>query len=144
MWRNAFPVKPGGTAILLHHLQRRFAAPSQTPYRAVFADQHLERDEGSLSLAEQAWLADERAIAAYRAGSAVHPLRPFVEREACNATAARLESVIVAGCRDAQAARQLGLIPAHGLGAALTMARGVGAERIGFLLSPPYFPLLVS
>ena len=32
--------------------------------------------------------------------------------------------MIVAGCRDAQSARQLGFVPAHGLGAALEMARG--------------------
>jgi hypothetical protein len=50
--------------------------------------------------------------------------------------------VLVAGCRDAQAARQLGFVPVHSVGAALAMARGTGAERIGFLLSPPYFPLL--
>jgi hypothetical protein len=30
----------------------------------------------------------------------------------------------------------------HGIGAALLMARGSGAQRIGFLLSPPYFPLV--
>ena len=28
--------------------------------------------------------------------------------------------------------------------AALAMARGAGAGRIGFLLSPPYYPLLVA
>ena len=56
----------------------------------------------------------------------------------------RLGSVLIAGCRDAQAARQLGFVPVHGVGAALGMARCAGAERIGFLLSPPYFPLLVE
>src|SRR5205823_4221780 len=35
-WRNRFPVRPGGTAILLHDFQRRFP-PSQAPYRALFA-----------------------------------------------------------------------------------------------------------
>jgi hypothetical protein len=50
----------------------------------------------------------------------------------------------VAGCRDAPAARQLGFVPVHGIGAALGMARAAGAERIGYLLSPPYFPLLVG
>jgi hypothetical protein len=30
------------------------------------------------------------------------------------------------------------------VGAALDMARGTGARRIGFLLSPPYFPLVVG
>jgi hypothetical protein len=55
--------------------------------------------------------------------------------------------VLIAGCRDAAAARQLGFIPTHGIGAALEMARGRAggdAPRIGFLLSPPYFPLRVG
>jgi hypothetical protein len=52
--------------------------------------------------------------------------------------------VLIAGCRDAPAARQLGFVPVHALGPALTMARGAGARRIGFLLSPPYFPLVVG
>jgi hypothetical protein len=50
----------------------------------------------------------------------------------------------VAGCRDAQSARQLGLVPVHALGAALEMARGRGARRIGYLLAPPYAPLVVG
>ena len=58
------------------------------------------------------------------------------------ATATGSAPSLIAGCRDAQSARQLGFVPAHGLGAALEMARGRGAERIGYLLSPPYFPLL--
>jgi hypothetical protein len=52
--------------------------------------------------------------------------------------------VLIAGCRDATAARQLGFVPTHSLGAALDIARGSGAQRIGYLLSPPYFPLVVS
>jgi len=52
--------------------------------------------------------------------------------------------VLIAGCRDAAAARQLGFVPVHNVSAALTMARGRGAERIGFLLSPPYYPLVVG
>jgi hypothetical protein len=32
----------------------------------------------------------------------------------------------------------------HGLGAALDMARGRGAKRIGYLLAPPFFPLVVN
>jgi hypothetical protein len=51
--------------------------------------------------------------------------------------------VLVAGCRDSVAARQLGLVPTHGLNAALEMARGRagGTPRIGVLLAPPYFPI---
>jgi hypothetical protein len=52
----------------------------------------------------------------------------------------------VAGCRDATAARQLGFVPTHGIGPALAMAHGraAGPPRIGYLLSPPYFPLRVG
>jgi hypothetical protein len=54
--------------------------------------------------------------------------------------------VIVAGCRDAVAARQLGFVPSQGIGTALELAHGRagGTPRIGFLLSPPYFPLRVT
>jgi len=47
---------------------------------------------------------------------------------------------------EAVAARQLGFVPTHGISAALEMARGLagGAHRIGFLLSPPYFPVRVG
>ena len=50
--------------------------------------------------------------------------------------------MLIAGCRDSLAARQLGFVPVHGLGAALEMAHGSGATRIGYLPAPPYFPLL--
>ena len=73
--------------------------------------------------------ADERRIADYRAGHAVHPLQPFLEWSACDATANRVGAVLIAGCRDAPAARQLGFVPVHGLGAALAMARGRGADE---------------
>jgi len=143
-WRNAFPVRPGGSAILLHDLNRRFPPPTQTPYRALFADPRSARNPVALREVERAAAADAHAIAAYRAGQAVHPLEPFVAWSACDAVASRLGSVLVAGCRDAHAARQLGFVPVHGIGAALGMAQAGGAERIGFLLSPPYFPLLVE
>jgi hypothetical protein len=144
LWRNAFPVRPGGTAILLHDLQRRFPAPTQTPYRALFGDPRTARDPGALRDAEQAAIADERALREYRAGRSVHPLEPFVAWSACDATASRLSSVLIAGCRDAHSARQLGFVPVHGIGAALGMAHSSGANRIGFLLSPPYFPLVLE
>ena len=144
LWRNAFPVKPGGTAILLHDFQRRFPAPVQTPYRALFNDPRTARDRDALRDAERAALADERALADYRAGRSIHPIEPFVTWSACDAALSRLGPVLIAGCRDAHAARQLGFVPVHSVGAALAMARGRGAERIGFLLSPPYFPLVVG
>src|SRR5207245_2462635 len=36
MWRDAFPVVNGGTAILVNRFSRRFAHPTQQPYRAFF------------------------------------------------------------------------------------------------------------
>ena len=53
--------------------------------------------------------------------------------------------MLVAGCRDHDAARALGLVPTHGVGAAIQMAQGRIDRplRIGFLLAPPFFPLRV-
>jgi hypothetical protein len=142
-WRNRFPVRPGGTAILLHDFQRRFPS-SQAPYRLLFADPRTARDARALRQSERAAARDERARAEYRAGRTVHPLEPFQVWSACDACISRLGAILIAGCRDGPAARQLGFVPVHGVGAALAMARSAGAERIGYLLSPPYFPLLVG
>ncbi len=144
LWRNAPPIAHGGTAILVHPLPRRFPRPTQTPYRALFNDPRTARDSDAMRAAEDAAVRDDFAIREYREGRACHPLQPFVEWSACDAAAHRLGAVLIAGCRDAQAARQLGFVPVHGLGAALEMARGRGAERIGYLLAPPYFPITVS
>jgi len=147
MWRDSFPLAEGGTAILLHRFQRHFSHPTQQPYRAFFA---ATRPSGpqvhALADAERAVTADTRALEAYRSGLSCHPLLPFVDWEGCQPTLGRLGHVIIAGCRDHAAARQLGFVPTHGVGAALTMARGWSERppRVGFLLSPPYFPLRVS
>jgi len=147
LWRDAFPLADGGTAILLHRFVRHFTHPTQQPYRAFF---HAVRAGGSrsaeeLEQAERAAAADERALEAYRSGQACHPRAPFADWAACAPALRRLGAVVVAGCRDAVAARQLGFVPAHGLGAALEMATGRAGRpaRVGFLLAPPYFPLRV-
>lgn len=144
LWRNAPPIAQGGTAILVHPLPRRFPRPTQSPYRALFFDPRTARDSDAMREAERAAIEDAAAISDYRAGRSVHPLQPFVEWSACDAAAHRLGAVLIAGCRDSAAARQLGFVPVHSLPAALDMARGRGAERIGYLLSPPYFPLVVG
>ena len=147
LWRDGFPVADGGTAILLHHFHRRFAHPTQQPYRTFFqATTRFGRESIELMEAEQAATADPRAIEDYRRRRSCHPLLPFVDWNACAPAVGRLGAVIVAGCRDSVAARQLGFIPSQGTGTALEMAHGRagGAPRIGFLLSPPYFPLRVS
>jgi hypothetical protein len=147
LWREAFPLVDGGTAILLHRFHRHFAHPTQQPYRTIFyALRTGPRDPEDLLGAEREALADDRAVAAYREGRSCHPLLPFADWAGCAPALGRLGAVIVAGCRDAVAARQLGFVPARGLGAALEMAHGRagGKARVGYLLSPPYFPLRVT
>jgi hypothetical protein len=144
LWRETSPVADGGTLILVHSFRRRFAHPTQTPYRAFFGALRTGvREPDELADAERAAAADPRAIAAYRDGRSCHPLLPFADWAGCAPALSSLGAVLVAGCRDATAVRLLGFVPTHGIGAALAMARGrapTGA-RTGFLLAPPYFPL---
>jgi hypothetical protein len=147
LWRDSFPLAEGGTAILLHRFQRHFSHPTQQPYRAFFAaTRPTGPEERVLAAAEQAVVTDARAVETYRSGRSCHPLLPFVDWEGCQPALNRLGHVIIAGCRDHAAARQLGFVPTHGVGAALTMARGWTERppRVGFLLSPPYFPIRVT
>jgi hypothetical protein len=144
LWRDAFPIADGGTAILLNRFSRHFAHPTQQPYRAFFHATRAGRDPRVLADAERAASGDARAVEAYRSGRSVHPLLPFRDWNACQPALGRLGAVLVAGAGDASAVRQLGFVPMHGVGAALEVARGQGHERIGFLLSPPYFPLRVG
>jgi len=147
LWRDGFPLVEGGTAILFSRFRRRFPHPTQSPYRALFqAVRSGRRAPDELAAAEREAAADERALEAYRSGQSVHPLLPFTEWSACQPAIGRLGAVLVAGCRDAAAARQLGFVPTHGVSAALAMARGRTDQpaRIGYLLSPPYFPLRVA
>jgi Lactate racemase N-terminal domain len=147
LWRDAFPVVDGGAAILVHPFERKFAHPTQQPYRDFFRAIRAgsARDADLLREAELAAAADAKAIESYRGGRTHHPLLPFADWSACGPALGRLGEVFVAGCRDHDAARALGLVPTHGVGAAVQMAAGRsdGTLRIGFLLSPPYFPLRV-
>lgn len=148
LWRDSFPLVEGGTAILLSRFRRRFPHPTQQPYRAFFQALRSSgaREPEELLEAEREAAADSRALDAYRAGRSCHPLLPFLEWSACQPAIGQLGAVLVAGCRDAAAARQLGFVPTHGIGAALAMAHGRADRqpRIGYLLSPPYFPLRVQ
>ena len=141
LWRDAFPVAPGGTAVLMHSLTRNFT-PSTAPFRAFLA----AAKDGDLTGAEAGAATDDRLLDAYRRGRACHPLLPYRDWADSRSVLDRLGAVVVAGCRDAQAARSLGFVPSHGMGAALTMARGRAPAdaRIGFLVAPPYPPLLVG
>jgi hypothetical protein len=146
LWRDAFPVVDGGTAILAHRFTRSFAHPTQSPYRPFFHASRIGRDPEMLAEAERAAASNARGIEDYRNGRTVHPLLPFRDWNACQPAIGRLGAVLVAGAADATAVRQLGFVPVHGLAAALDLARGrtSGEARIGFLLSPPYFPLRVG
>jgi hypothetical protein len=144
MWRDAFPVVDGGTVILASSFRRVFAHPTQQPYRTFFHATRGGRDPSVLAEAERAAAADRRAIDAYRTGHSVHPILPFRDWNACQPALGRLGAVLVAGAGDGAIVRQLGFVPVHGLNAALEMARGQGHERLGFLLSPPYFPVRVG
>jgi Lactate racemase N-terminal domain len=148
LWRDAFPVAEGGTAILLHRFQRHFAHPTQQPYRAFFAATRSagHPDPSALGEAERAAGSDARALQAYRSGRSCHPLLPFADWDACRPALGRLGHVLIAGCRDHAAARQLGFVPTHGIAPALTMVRGWSDRppRVAFLLAPPYFPLRVG
>ncbi len=148
LWRDAFPVVEGGTAILVHPFERRFAHPSQQPYRNFFRAVRAgsARELDLMRDAERAAAADVKAIASYRGRRTHHPLLPYADWSACAPALGRLGTVLVAGCRDHDAARALGLVPTHGVGAAVQMAesRVDGPLRIGFLLAPPYFPLRVG
>jgi hypothetical protein len=140
-------VAEGGTVILLHGFTRHFSHPTQQPYRAIFqALRTGPREPEELAEAERAAATDERALEGYRQGRTCHPLLPFVDWAGCAPALARIGTVIIAGCRDAAAARQLGFVPAQSMGTALEMVRGRHGDdaRVGFLLSPPYFPLRVS
>ena len=145
LWRNAFPVRAGGTAILLHDFQRRFAAPTQTPYRALFSDPRTARDRDAVGEAERAATADPRALAELPRRPHGAPARavPRLERLRRGREPARHASSSPAAAtrrpHGSSASSRVGSV-----GAALGMARGIDAKRIGFLLSPPYFPLVVG
>jgi hypothetical protein len=144
--RDAFPVAPDGTLILVSSLTRTFAHGTQAPYAAAFNALRAAEDPDALAEAEHTAGADPRAVAAYRAGKACHPLLPYADWAGCAPALARLGRVVVAGSRDAIAARALGFVPSRSLGSALEMAHGVAGRRtrVGVLLAPPYAPLLVG
>ena len=114
LWRDAFPVVEGGTAIVLHQLSRHFQHSTQDPYRSLFHALRDGRTTAELAGAEQAAATDERGLAAYRAGPACHPLLPYADWAGCMPALDRLGAVVIAGCRDHQAARTLGFVPTHG------------------------------
>lgn len=148
LWRDGFPIADGGTAILVSPLDRRFPHPSQAPYRTFFnalraLGSRAATEPQELAAIERAARDDARAIEAYRSGRACHPVLPFVEWAGCLPAVQRLGAVLVAGSRDALAARVFGFVPTRNLSTALAMARArtPTPPRVGFLVAPPYFPI---
>jgi hypothetical protein len=144
--RGDLPVRPDGTVILCHPLKRAFPHNSQAPYASMFSALRGALDSADLISAENAAAVDAKALAAYRAGKTCHPLLPYADWAGCAPVLSQLGRVVVAGCRDAIAARALGFVPSHSITSALEMAHGVagGRARVGIVLSPPYAPLLVG
>ena len=147
LWRERPSVVDGGTVILLHRFHRRFAHPTQQPYRAFFQATRGGLDPELVEQAERTAAYDARAIDHYRAGRSCHPLLPYADWATIRAQTERLGTVIVGGCRDAAGARHLGFVPARSASAALELFLGMaegGGTRMGFLLAPPYSPLRVG
>lgn len=143
LWRDRPPLAEGGTIVLLHPFSRVIAHGPQSPYRVLLTALR-EGPQARLRRTEAAAARDRRALAAYRGGGAPHPRLPFADWESCSTVLERAGSVIVAGCRDAAAARALGLVPSHSAATGLAMAQGLagGGGSTGVLLGPPY-PLVV-
>jgi hypothetical protein len=143
--RDSFPVAEGGTLVLAHPFTRSFG-PGEAPYATMLASLRAAGGQHELEELEASAARDERAIADYRAGRTCHPLLPYADWAGCAPALAHLGRVIVVGCRDATAARALGLVPSHGVASALQMTHGVagGQARLAVLLAPPYPPLLVG
>ena len=142
-WRDRPPLSQGGAIVLVHGFERHFAHPSQQPYRTFFSAVRYGRDPETLSQAAREAGSDSRALAFYRQGQGCHPLLPFADWDACRPAIERAGTVVVAGCHDSVAARQLGFIPSHGIGHALELVIGSMGEnaRVGFMLGPPYAAL---
>ncbi len=145
LWRDASPLRAGGTVVLLHDFRRTFGH-GQAPYRDLF---HLLREgasEARVVEARTAAASDGRRLQAYRGGTEPHPLLPFADWSSCRPVLSRAERVLVAGCRDAGAARALGLVPVHNLATALEMGRGIagGSHSLAVLMAPPYAPVVVG
>jgi hypothetical protein len=145
LWRNRSPLAEGGTVVLMHPFTRVMGHGPQAPYRTLFTALR-DGSRPRLRAIEATAARDRRALAAYRAGAAPHPRLPFADWDACAPVLEQAGSVIVAGCRDAGAARALGLVPSHSAATALAMARGLSGESgsTGVLLGPPYPRIVVG
>ena len=122
LWRDAFPVRDDGTAIVLHRLSRHFAHGTQDPYRALFHSLRDGRTAEDLAAGEREAAADTKALEAYRSGRACHPAAPL-----------RRLGQLPAGARPARRGPRRGLPrPSGGADARLRPhARGLERTRDG-------------
>jgi hypothetical protein len=146
LWRGRPPLQTGGTVIVPHPLDGTIGRGSEAPYLRLYHAVRGGAEGRKLDAVERLVRMDARAVERYRASAAPHPLLPFADWASCRSVLDRAGRVIVAGCRDAGAARALGFVPTHNLAAALGMARGITEIEgpLGVLLAPPYPPLLVE
>jgi lactate racemase len=146
LWRGAPAIVEGGTLIVPHPLSAATGHGVEAPYLRLLHALRAGAEGRKLAAVERLARTDARALERYRSGASVHPLLPFADWDAVQAVVGRTGRVLVAGCRDAAAARALGLVPTHSLQAALTMVAGVAESTLptGLLLAPPYAPLLVD
>jgi hypothetical protein len=124
LWRDSFPIAEGGTAILMHRFHRHFSHPTQQPYRAFFAATRGAGRPTRRPRRGRASCRERRARCSSTAAAARAIPAAVLDWDGCRPALGRLGNVLIAGCRDHAAARQLGFVPTHGLGAALTMVRG--------------------
>ena len=94
--------------------------------------------------AEQAAAQDERALADYRAGHACHPLQPFVEWSACDAVAHRLGAVLSPAAATRSPRGSSASCRCTASAPRSTWRAAAARQRIGYLLAPPYVPLVVG
>ena len=111
LWRERFPLREDGTAILLHGFERHFAHPTQQPYRALLPGDAARPRPGAPRRRRARGRPRRARAPALPEGRSCHPLLPFVHWDACQPARQRLGAVVVAGCRDAAAARAARLRP---------------------------------
>ena len=148
LWRDAFPVREGGTAILAHAVPAPLRPPDAAAVpRASSRRPRTGRDPATLAEAERAAAADPRAIDAYRAGRTCHPLPPVRRLGRLpppRSTGSARSSSPAAATRPPPASSASSRRTASRRRSRWPAASAARTAAIGFLLSPPYFPVRVE
>ena len=144
LWRDRFPVRDGGTADPRQPAPPPLRPPDAAALPGVLpGDPRRPRDAERLAEAERGAAADPRAIRAYREGRTCHP-----SCRSPTGTRAGLRSTGSGRCWSPAAATRS---PRGSSGSCRPTAwrrhcrwrtaSPAASPRVGFLLSPPYFPL---